>query len=336
MERNKRRGKRTLEIGKMKYKILVTGNVPSEWAGQLFNIADIDFWTSGKDYLMPRHEVMGNAANYHAILNFAELRVDEELLTAASKLKIVANASIGYDNLDLDALKKRKIWASNSPGFFNFAVAEYIIAGILFLSRRMLEADHFVRSGRWNAFEPGRWDGKSLREQRLGIIRMGAIGKELSAMARCMGMEVKYFDKYQQNLQGFTPMEELLPECDFISVNVPLTLETYQMVNKSFIEKLKKGAILVNTSRGAVIEQEILIQALKSGRLGGAVLDVFLNEPEVPRELLSMNNVILSPHIAGGTKTSRRNCLENAFLNIQDCFVGKRPRNALIDFDNED
>jgi glyoxylate reductase len=315
--------------------IIVTGNVPAEWAGNLQEKAFLDIWNSSDQFLMPRKIVMEKIKDCDALLNFAELRVDEELLAEANRLKIVVNASIGFDNLDFKALKNRNIWACNSPGFFNFAVAEYIISCIMILSRRILEADRHVRQGHWTAFEPGRWDGWSLRDRKLGIVGRGAIGQELSDMASCMGMEVAYFDKYNNENPGFSKLDDLLATCDIISINVPLNEETYRMVDRSFIRKLKEGAILVNTSRGSIVDQDALIESLSAGELGGAVLDVFQDEPDVPEVLYSLSNVIITPHIAGGTKTSRRNCVGNAFLNIEKYFSGHRPPNALIEIDND-
>lgn len=311
------------------YRTLVTGNVPLDWTGKLGEISEIIIWPGEKDFLMPRAKVLHGLKGVHAIVNYAELRVDSELLDSAPDLRIVANASIGFDNLDLAELSRRGIWASNSPGFFNFAVAEYIIAGMLHISRRLGEAGRFVRDGNWTSFEPGRWDGISLREQSLGIIGMGAIGKELSAMAACIGMKVRYYDAKIKTLPGFMDLDELLNTSDFVSINVPLTKETHRMVDSEFMEKLKKGAVLINTSRGPVVDQAVLIDHLVSGRLRGAVLDVFDNEPTVPDELKQLYNVVITPHIAGGTKSSRKMSLQNVFLNVYQVLSGFPPLNPL-------
>lgn len=313
----------------MQNKILVTGTIPLEWAGELKDSSEIIIWESEADYLMPREKVMEVIGKFDAIINFAELRVDVDLLSQAHKLRIVSNASIGYDNLDLDVLSRKKIWACNSPGFFNYATAEYIFGGMLILSRKMHEADRFVRRKQWKTFEPGRWDGRSLKYQVLGIIGMGAIGKELASMACCMGMEVIYFDKYENSLPGFTGLKELMAISDFISVNVPLNDSTRDMVDESFFKMMKEGAIFINTSRGGVVDEHALIRRLETQELAGAILDVFRDEPVVPAVLMEMDNVLITPHMAGGTKTSRKFSFRNAFLNIQDVFEGKKPRNAL-------
>ncbi len=314
------------------YKTLVTGYVTPEWIGDLANISEIIIWPGDKTFLMPREKILKLLPGMDAVVNFAELRADKELLDNTSKLKIIANVSIGYDNLELDELSKRKIWASNSPGYFNFAVAEYIIAGMLYLSRRIGEAERFVREGNWKSFEPGRWDGLSLRERSLGIVGLGSVGRELANLANCLGMEVRYFDAYNRNSPGFTELKDLVAKSDFVSVNVPLSPETFKMINQEFVDQMKEDAILINTSRGSVIDESILLKALLSGRIKGAVLDVFENEPDVPDELKKLSNVVITPHIAGGTKTSRKASVENAFRNVYSVLTGNKPLNPLNNF----
>lgn len=278
---------------------------------------------------MPRDYLISKLSTSDAIVNFGELKVDEELLRFAPKLKLVANVSIGFDNLALDALSRRGIWASNSPGFFSYPVAEYIVAGMLMLTRHLGSADRFVRNGGWKGFEPGRWDGRSLREMTLGIIGFGAIGRELAALARALGMTVKYYSHSNNSELGYTELDQLLGTCDFVSINVPLNGNSRKMVDQGFIDRMKDGSVIINTSRGGVMDQDAVMRSLLSGKLGGAILDVFENEPDVPSCLKEMENVLLTPHMAGGTKTSRRACVENALLNVYDVFSGNPPRNAI-------
>jgi glyoxylate reductase len=314
---------------KKPFKTVVTGNIPVEWTGKLSSVSEIIIWPGEKEFLMPRDYLIRILPEVDAIVNTADVKADAELLKHASKLKIIVNASIGYDNLNIEELTKRGIWACNSPGFFNYPVAEYIIAGMLILSRRFGEADRFVRQGKWNSFEPGRWDGRSLREMSLGIIGMGAIGMELMKLAQGFGMEVRYFDINNQTQPGFTNLDELLAKSDFVSVNVPLTQTTRHMVNHDFINKLKEDAVLINTSRGSIVKQDVLIKALQSGRIKGAILDVFENEPQVPDALKKLENVFLTPHIAGGTKSARKKCMESVFMNVYNVLTGSGPVNQL-------
>jgi glyoxylate reductase len=314
---------------KKQFKTIVTGNIPKEWTIKLAEISEVMIWSGKPQFLMPRNQLIELLPEADAIINFAEVKADTELLEQAQNLKIIANISIGHDNLSLDEITQRGIWASNSPGFFNYPVAEYIFAGMFSVARSFGAADRFVRRGEWSTFEPGRWDGRSLRELSIGIIGMGAIGKELATLTRNIGMQVMYYDAFNKSEKGFTELDEMLAKSDFVSINVPLTNETRKMVNQNFIDKMKDGAIFINTSRGTMVEQDLLINALQSGKLGGAILDVYEFEPEVPEVLKVMDNVFLSPHIAGGTKTARRLCVENAVLNVYNALSGNKPQNAL-------
>jgi glyoxylate reductase len=312
-----------------RFKTVVTCNIPLEWTGDLSKISDIIIWPGVNGFLMSREHLISILPEIDAIVNTADVKADAEFLDYATKLKVIVNSSIGYDNLNLEEITKRGIWACNSPGFFHSPVAEYIMAGMLIISRRFGEADRFVRAGKWNSFEPGKWDGISLSEMSLGIVGLGAIGEDLMKLAKGFGMQVSYFDVKNQNLPGFTQLDELLGNSDFVSINVPLTPSTKNLVNQQFIDKMKEDAVLINTSRGTVVDQVAMIKALQSGQLKGAILDVFESEPEVPEVLKKMENVFLTPHIAGGTKSARKNCMENAFMNVYNVLSGKKPLNPL-------
>ena len=315
----------------MRSKVLITGSVPKEWVEELNGIAEVTIWDNGENFLMPRKELLSEIGNYEAIINFAEVKADEELIQYAHKLKIIANCSIGFDNLNLNLLTSKGIWATNSPGFFSYPVAEYVFAGIMVISRRLLEADDFVRKGKWHAFEPGRWDGVSLKEKTIGIIGLGTIGKELKQMVKAMGAKVIYFTPVPGKEEGWVTFEELISCSDVISIHVPLTPKTINLINSNVMSKVKRGVIIANTSRGTIIDQKALILALQLGKVGGAILDVFQDEPNVPDELFRMKNVLLSPHIAGGTKSARELCVKGAVQNVAAVLKGNKPKNALND-----
>ncbi len=312
----------------MSSSVLITGKIPPEWTAGLKDLARVTIW-EGEEYLMPRARLLEAIGSYHGLINFAEVRADEELVRHASKLRIVANCAIGFDNLDLPLLAASGIWASNAPGFFNYPVAEYALTGILAVLRRLPEADDFVRKGKWQAFEPGRWDGCSLKEKTVGIIGLGSIGKALRAMLVSLGAKVIYYTRMPGGEEGWTPFDELIRVSDVISIHVPLTAETINLLDSNAVSRLKQGVIIVNTSRGAIIDQDALVQALRSGLVGGAVLDVFRDEPEVPAALLQMKNVLLTPHVAGGTRFAREACVKRAVQNVRSVLRNERPVNAL-------
>lgn len=303
-------------------KVLITNTVPQNVTAPLQDLAEIIMGPSGGD-LMPREAVIALAPELKAIINQAELKVDKEFLDAAPQLKIVANVSIGTDNLDLPLLRQRGIIATNAPGFFSYPVAEYVIGGLISVMRRLKETDTFVRSDTWNTFQPGRWDGWTLKGKTLGIIGYGTIGRHLRKLAEAFGMRVLYHSPNNSNEAGYTELNELLPMVDALSIHVPLNPSTGGMINKAFISRLKPGAILVNTARGGVMCEADVVDALISKQLGGAVLDVFENEPKVSAALKTLPNVMLSPHVAGGTKESREASRLCAIRNVAAVLKGE-------------
>jgi glyoxylate reductase len=309
-------------------RVLITGPIKKEWLEELEKIADVTVWHEPAHFLMPRERMISEIGKYEGIINFADVKTDEEFIQNANKLKIIANCAIGYDNLNLPLLTKNHIWASNAPGFFDYPVAEYVLAGVMTISRRLLEADDFIRQGKWTAFRPGDWDGTSLREKMVGIVGFGTIGKQFGDMAKAIGAKVIHFTPTPKE-EGWVPFDELISISDIISIHVPLTNKTINLFNSEVITKTKKGAILVNTSRGAVLDQDALIRALQSGKMGGAVLDVFQDEPNVPNDLKKMKNVLLTPHIAGGTKSSREGSIKRAIQNVVAVLRNNRPIDAL-------
>lgn len=315
-----------------KPEVLITKNFPAHVVAALQEIATVHQWTSDDTaYLMPRDEVMKVISRMSAVINQAELRVDQELLEHAPNLKIVANVSIGTDNLDRNALRAHRVWASNTPGHFAYPVAEFTIAGILSVARRLPEADAFVRSGQWNSFQPGRWDGDSLYGKTLGIVGMGDIGFLTGQIASALGMKIIYHSR-KRIVPMFKRVDlgELLAVSDVISLHVPYHEQTHELIGAAEIARMKRGALLANTARGRVVNEEALITALLKGHLGGAVLDVFYREPAVPEALKSLNNVLLTPHIAGGTRQARIRAYENAVANVVEVLQGRRPLNPVI------
>lgn len=199
------------------------------------------------------------------------------------------------------------------------------MAGMLAISRRLIEVDAFVRSGEWDQFQPGRWDSPGLFGQTLGIIGYGRIGRTLATYASAMGMTVIVFDRGY----GSAVLERLMAESDYISLHVPLTADTRGLIGENELSCMKRGAVLINASRGSVVDEIAMIAALQSGRLGGAVLDVFADEPHIPETLRSMPQVLLSPHVAGGTHRTREEGRLSAFRNVAAVLRGEVPPNAV-------
>lgn len=313
-----------------KPEVLITKKFPEKIVRPLEAIARVHQWDESSYDLMPRRELMRVIDRMSAVINQAEVKVDHELLEKGRQLKIIANVSLGVDNMDLNLMTRHRIWATNTPGYFSYSVVEYAIGGIIAITRRLLEADRFVKQGKWNSFQPGRWDGESLTNKTLGIIGMGSIGQSLAQTAQCLGMKIIYHNRSRlASAFPWVPLDELITRSDVVSVHVPYTPDTHEMLAASHFEKMKPGVIVVNTSRGKVMREADLIRFLQSGHIGGAVLDVFAQEPTVPEVLRKMPNVLLTPHVAGGTKAGRLQCYQLAVSNVMEVMQGRPPINPL-------
>jgi glyoxylate reductase len=308
----------------MTYKVLITNAVPDDVLEPLCGLAEVIQGPVGGD-LLPRREVLRLAPELDGIINQAELRVDAELLDHAPRLKIVANVAIGIDNLDTQLMAARGVWATNTPDVFAESTADCAFGLLLVLARRLLAADRYVRSGAWQSFQPGVWDGMLLDGKTIGIVGYGRIGRAVARRAQAFGMHVIFHDPVAVAEPGYVTLDDLLTQADVVSLHVPLTPQTRRLMDAQRLGQMKRGALLLNMARGTVLDEAALVAALQSGHLAGAGLDVFENEPAVHPALLTMDNVILTPHIGGGTiesrRAARRLCAENIALVLR----GQRP-----------
>jgi glyoxylate reductase len=309
----------------MKDKIIITSLFPEELVGKLREVAEVIPWETDRFDLMPRDKALSCIKDATAIINVGDVCIDKELIGMAGRLKIVSNVAIGYDNVDVEELTRRGIWLTNTPEYFAYPVVEIVIAGMICVSRRLVEVGDFVRSGEWARFEPGRWDGRSLQDKTLGIIGFGKIGRYLKPIAESFGMNVLCYDCCPVGGEPYCPLDRLLSESDFVSVHIPMSQENRGLFDRTIFLKMKKGSIFINASRGGIMCEKDLVDALLSGHLGGAVLDVFENEPAVSPELLTMKNVFLTPHVGGGTVSSRYKSQELATENVLAVLGGRKP-----------
>lgn len=305
-------------------KVLITNAVPADVLQPLAGIADVIQGPGGGD-LMPRAEVLRLAPELDGIINQAELRVDAELLEAAPRLKVVANVALGTDNMDLPLMASQGVWATNVLESFVDSTADCTMGLILCVARRLVEADRYVRSGRWKSFQPGVWDGMTLAGKTLGIIGYGRVGRAVEKRASAFGMNVIWNRRTFSADPGFRDLEQLLSESDFVSLHTPLTVETRHLLNAGRFARMKKGARLINMARGKVVDESAMVNALATGQLGGAGLDVFEFEPEVHPELLRSDQVVLTPHLGGGTQEARRSARLLCAQNVAAILTGKSP-----------
>jgi lactate dehydrogenase-like 2-hydroxyacid dehydrogenase len=304
--------------------VLITHTLPDDLLQPLHGLAHVIMGPAG-GRLMPRAEVLELAGTLTGIINQGELRVDQDFLARTPQLRIVANVAVGIDNLDTKLMAVQGVWATNAPDAYTEATADCTLGLLLALARRLHVADRFVRAGEWKRSEPGVWDGALLAGKTLGIVGYGRIGQAVAQRARAFGMKVIFNRRHQSNDAAYRPLDQLLAEADVVSLHTPLTPATHHLINATSLEKMKPDAFLVNMARGPVVDEEALVHALQNQRLAGAALDVFEHEPDVHPALITLDNVVLSPHLGGGTYESRLSARTLSIANVVAALTGKRP-----------
>ncbi len=306
-------------------KILVTGKIYGNFLEKL---------RSGNEII---EGSLKDISGVDAVLSMLTDKITKEVLDQAGpQLKIIANYAVGFDNIDLEEATKRGITVTNTPcEEVDQAVAEHTMALIFALARRIVESDEVTKKGAYYGWQPDIFVGTSLKGKTLGVLGMGKIGKFVAKMGKAIGMKVIYCKRtpepeIEKELAiTFCDINNLLAQSDVVTLHTPLTPETKHMINHESLGFLKTGALIVNTARGAVIDEEALVDALRSGKVGGAALDVFDHEPQINPELIGMENVILTPHIASATKEARNKMSELAVNAILEVSVGRVPQNKV-------
>jgi glyoxylate reductase len=284
-------------------KVVVLHPIPGP-AVRLLRARGDDVTVGPKDEPYERDELESLVEGAEALISLHYDDVDKSLLDAAGdQLGVVANFGVGHDHIDLEAAEKRGIVVTNTPDVLNDAVAEHTVALILGVARRLAEADRFVRSSDGEYWHPGLLLGRQLQRKTLGIVGPGRIGTATARIAReGLRMEITYMDvarndELEEELDAQRlELDALLERADVVAVHVPLSEETRHLVGADELERMKTTAILVNTSRGEVVDERALVEALRAGELAGAGLDVFVDEPEPHPGLLALDNVLLTPH----------------------------------------
>ncbi len=308
--------------------VLITNATPRGTLAALHGLARVVLGPAGGD-LMPRAEVLRLAPKLAGIISQGELDIDRELLDRAKGLRIVASASVGVDRLDLKLMEQRGVYATNAPDYFVEATADFTLGMIIALLRRIPAADLYVRANQWRNFQPGAWDGTLLRGKVLGLIGYGAIGRAVAARAGAFGLRVLHHRRTPSSESGHTSLPRLLAAADIVSLHTPLNAASRGLINAARLRRMKRGAWLINASRGPVVDETALIRALDSGHLAGAALDVFADEPRVPAALRNHRNVVLTPHMGGGTGESRQHARLTCIRNVALALSGLRPGNLM-------
>ncbi len=289
----------------------------------------------GENFLT-REEILERVKDADAVITLLRDVVDEEFIDAGKKLKIIANYAVGYNNIDVDYATKKGVYVTHTPGVLTETTADLTWALILAVSRRIVEADEFLRSGKFKGWKPQLLLGVDVFGKTLGIVGFGRIGRAVARRAKCFNMRVLYNSRTRlpEDIEKwlgveYRDLDSLLEESDIVSLHVPLTGETYHLLDEERLRKMKKGSILINTSRGPVVDEKALVRVLKEGHLFGAGLDVFEREPDVEPELLKMKNVVLTPHIGSASKETREKMAVMVAQNVIDALEGRVPKNLV-------
>jgi glyoxylate reductase len=295
---------------------------------------DVEYWSAPER--IPRAELLHRVRDKQALVCLLTEKVDQELLAAAPELRIAATVSVGFDNLDVDACTKRNVVATHTPGVLDDTTADFAWTLLMAVARRLLEGDAWIRAGGWPGWDLDQLCGGDVWGKTLGILGFGRIGRGVARRSRGFNMRVLYHDALRAPINveeqlgaEYVDREKLFRESDFVTLHVPLVPDTRHLISKVNLAKMKPTAFLINTSRGPVVDEAALAEALEQKKIAGAALDVFENEPNVCPALIGRKDVVLTPHIASASVDTRTKMALMAARNVIALFQGKKLPNAL-------
>ncbi len=315
-------------------KIFVTRLIPKAGLDLLYGFAELRIWQ--EEVPPPREVLLEEAGEVDGLLSLLTDTIDAELMDAAPRLKVVSNYAIGYDNVDVEAATERGIMVCHTPGVLTDTTADFAFTLLACVARRVVEASEYVREGRWKTWGPMLCLGYDLHGATLGLVGLGRIGSGVAKRATGFDMRVLYHDVSRQPSREeelgltYVDLETLLRESDFVSLHTPLTPETHHMMGCEQFTMMKSTAILINTSRGQVVDEKALYEALVSGGIAGAGLDVTDPEPILRDDpLLTLDNCVVVPHIASASVATRTMMATMAAENLIAALQGRMPRNPV-------
>jgi glyoxylate reductase len=314
-------------------RIVVTRRIPEAAVETLRQAGEV--WMSGTDRPLEPGELAEAVEGAAAIVSMLHDRIDGSVADAAGPgLRVVANVAVGYDNIDVAALAERGVLVTNTPGVLTDATADLAFGLLLALTRRIAEGDRLLRARRPWSFHLGFMLGSGLRGKTLGIIGLGQIGQAMARRAKAFGMDIVYSGRSRSAAEGelgarFVERDELLATADVVSLHCPLTPETRHLIGSAALSAMKPSAVLVNTTRGPVVDEGALADALARGEIAGAALDVFEREPEVEPRLLELDTVVLTPHLGSATVETRTAMALLAARNVAAVLAGEVPPNPV-------
>lgn len=319
----------------MRPNVYVTRKVPEQALEILRSVSSVRVWDR-EDVPPPREVILRELAQAEGVFSLLTDRIDAEVMTAAPRLKVISNFAVGFDNVDIPAATKRGIVVTHTPDVLTETVADFTVCLMLAAARRLVEADRYTRDGKWKTWEPLLLAGQDIHHATLGLIGLGRIGAAVARRAQGFGMRVLYYDVVRrEDLERslsitYQSLDDVLRDSDVISVHVPLSEQTRHLISRAQFALMKNTAVFVNTSRGPVVDQRALAEALASRRIFAAGIDVFEQEPVPPDDpLLKLDNVIVVPHIASASIPTRIRMATLAAENLVAVLQGKRPPNPV-------
>ncbi len=319
----------------MKPKVLITRKILPEALDYLREYTEYEIGAAKRN--LTKKEILKKIKNKEGLLSLLVDNIDKEVIGSAHSLKIIANCAVGYNNIDIREAKKKGILVTNTPGVLTETTADLTWALILAVARRIPQADQFTRKKKFKGWELELFLGKEITKKYLGIIGMGRIGKTVALRAQAFMMEIVYSDPHpltpeeeKKYKASALPLDKLLSTADIITIHAALTPQTFHLISKEKISLIRKNAILINAARGPIVDEKALAEALEKGQIWGAGLDVYEREPDIEKKLLSLDNVILLPHIASATYETRLKMAMMAAHNLVQGLKGERPENLVI------
>lgn len=319
----------------LKPKIYITRKIPVPIIKHLEKSCDVSVWEH-EDTPVPRdvlEEKMGEIDGLFCLLTET---IDEEIISKATKLKVISNMAVGYNNIDIEAASKKGIMVTNTPGVLTETTADLTFALLMATARRITEASAFLRDGQWRTWSPMQLTGQDIYQSTIGIIGLGRIGEALARRAKGFNMNILYYSR-SRKLQAeeelglhYASVEDLLKTSDFVCIMTPYSTETHNMFRREHFQLMKETAILINTARGGIVNENDLYQALSEGEIWAAGLDVFEQEPvSLDHPLLTLPNVVTLPHIGSASIVTRMKMAEVASDNLLKVLNGEIPRNVV-------
>jgi gluconate 2-dehydrogenase len=315
-----------------KPRVLITREIFDDVIDYLRQHCDVDDNQADKPYAP--EALASKLAGCDGLMCALTDRVDASLIARALQLKVVANIAVGYNNIDVPACTARGIKVTNTPGVLDDSTADLAFALMLATARRLTEVESYIRNGEWTGWRLKQWLGVDVHHATLGILGMGRIGQAIARRAAGFDMKVIYHNRkrvapeIEQRLNAtYVSRAELLAQSDFIILQMPYTPETHHLIGAAELAAMKPSAILINSTRGGVVDDKALVHALKTGLIRAAGLDVFEGEPKLDAGFLQLKNVVLAPHIGSSTESTRRAMAMTAAKNLVAALSGQRPPN---------